>query len=253
MTLHVRSLQVDVTPAEHEAAVAYWSAALDASAGATGDGAFTRLHGAVSPLAVHVQRLGDAATSGRGRYHLDLGADDPDAEVARLVGLGATARAAGDCRVLQDPAGLLLCVCGPQPPAAPHAPDEQLRPGVPPGVRLHLVVLDVPSDRVEASVRFWSQALGLRVHPVGGRFAAYTFLGEEPAPPPDGYGLLVQDIGDGQPRMHVDLHVLTPADRDREVTRLEELGATRVGGHDRWVVLAAPGGHLHCIVPDRAE
>lgn len=250
MTLYVRNLQVDVARAEVEEAVAYWSAALDASVGPTSDDTFTHLHGAVSPLAVHVQRLADTAASGRGRYHLDLGADDPDAEVARLVGVGATAVAADDYHVLQDPAGLLLCVCG---PGASHAPDEQLRPGVGSDVRLHLVVLDVPSDRVEASVRFWSEALGLGVHPVGGQFAAYTFLGEDAAPPPDGFGLLVQDIGEGEARMHMDLHVPTPTDRDREVARLEGLGATRVGGHDRWVVLAAPGGHLHCIVPDRAE
>lgn len=241
--LRVSNLQVDVPAVDHEAAVAYWSAALGGHDGGTGQAPFTHLHDVRSALPVHLQRLDEA---GAGRYHLDLAADDVDGEVARLEQLGATVVATGDWTVLRDPAGLLLCVVG------AGTVDEPLRPGVPPEPRLHLVVLDVPSDRLDAVVRFWSEALGVGVHPVGGDFAAYTFLGERPAPPIDGWGLLVQDVGAGTAaRMHVDLHVPTPADRDREVARLEELGATRVGGHDRWVVLAAPGGQLHCIVPDR--
>ena len=241
--LRVGTLQVDVPTDDHDAAVAYWAAALGAHDGGTGDDPFTHLHGVRSPLPVHVQRLaeGDA-----GRYHLDLVADDVGSEVARLEALGATVVDRGDWTVLRDPAGLLLCV------VAAGAGEESLRPGVPSEPRLHLVVLDVPSGQLDAVVRFWSEALGLGVHPVGGAFAAYTFLGEAPAPALDGWGLLVQDIGaDGEARLHVDLHVPTPADRDREVVRLEALGAVRVGGHDRWVVLQAPGGHLHCIVPDR--
>lgn len=242
--LRVRNLQIDVPAADHETALAYWAAALDGHDGGTGDGDFTHLHGVRSPVAVHAQRLGQDDV---GRYHLDLVADDVEAEAARLVGLGASVVARGEPTVLRDPAGLLLCVSG-----GPGA-DEHLRPGVTAAPRLHLVVLDVPSDLVHAVARFWSEALGLGVHPVGGEFAAYTFLGEQRAPALDGWGLLVQDIGDDDARLHVDLHVPTPTDRDREVARLEELGATRIGGHDRWVVLAAPGGHLHCIVPDRPE
>lgn len=241
--LRISTLQVDVPDTDHDAAVTYWASALDGHDGGTGDGPFTHLHGVRSPIAVHVQRVEDA---GSGRYHLDLAADDVDAEVARLVALGATVVDADVCTVLRDPAGLLLCVCGPQ------GAEEGLRPGVTDAPRLHLVVLDVPTDLVGAVVRFWSEALALGVHPVGGRFAAYTFLGEAAAPAPDGFGVLVQDIGAGEARIHVDLHVPTPADRDREVARLEALGASRVGAHDRWVVLAAPGGHLHCIVPDGA-
>ncbi len=143
---------------------------------------------------------------------------------------------------MRDPAGLVS-----------QDTDEHLRPEVTDAPRVHLVVLDVPSSRLDAVVRFWSEALGLGVHPVGGRFAAYTFLGEAAAPAPGGYGLLVQDIGEGEARVHVDLHVPTVSDRDREVARLEELGASRVAAHDLWVVLAAPGGHLHCIVPDRRD
>ena len=242
--LRIRTLQVDVPGADHDAALAYWTGAVDGHDGGTGDGPFTHLHGARSPIAVHVQRVDDAVA---GRYHLDLEAGDVDAEVERLVALGATVVSAGACTVLRDPAGLLLCVCEPQ------AVDEHLRPGVTAAPRVHLVVLDVPSHRLDAVVRFWSEALDLGVHPVGGRFAAYTFLGESAAPPLAGIGLLVQDIGEADARIHVDLHVPTAADRDREVARLEGLGATRAAAHDAWVVLDAPGGHLHCIVPDQRD
>lgn len=240
--LRVHNLQVDVPAADHDAAVAYWAAALGGHDGGTGDATFTHLHRVRSPLPVHLQR-GAGAESGR--YHLDLVADDVDSEVERLLDLGAVEAGTGPCRVLEDPAGLAFCVC------ANVDADQDLRTEVGDDARLHLVVLDVPSDAVEAVVRFWSEALGLGVHPVGGDFAAYTFLGERAAPPLDGWGLLVQDVGETPARMHVDLHVPTPADRDREVARLRALGAAQVGGHDRWVVLEAPGGHLHCIVPDR--
>jgi hypothetical protein len=54
------------------------------------------------------------------RLHLDLdGGDDPEALVARLVGLGATrldtAPAGADWVVLADPEGHELCVVGPRP------------------------------------------------------------------------------------------------------------------------------------------
>lgn len=247
MALRIRNLQVDVPAADHDAAVAYWAEVLQGHAGDTGTEPFTHLHGVRSPLPVHLQRIADGGAAG---YHLDLVADDVDAEAERLVDLGAAIVTEGAWTVLRGPAGLPLCVCG---PPEPDGTEEDLRPGVTAAPRLHLVVLDVPSDLVDQVVRFWSEALGLGVHPVGGDFAAYTFLGEQASPRPDGFGLLVQDIGKGQPRIHVDLHVPTPTDRDREVARLGGLGATRAGGNDRWVVLEAPGGHLHCIVPDRPE
>lgn len=242
MTLRLRNVQVDVPGEAYDDAVAFWAAALDGSP-RQADGPYVHLDDIRSPVGVHLQRLSE----GDARYHLDLGADDPAGEVERLLALGATRAWVGDGgEVLRDPAGLLLCVCA-------WGTEERLRAEVTAAPRLHLVVLDVPSDTVDAVVRFWSDALGLGVHPVGGRFAAYTFLGEKSKPPLDGWGLLVQDIGDGELRIHLDLHVPTAADRDREVARLGELGASRVGQHDLWVVLAAPGGHLHCIVPDRRD
>lgn len=59
--------------------------------------------------------LGDqplrTVSDGPGRVHLDIHTDDLDAEVARLVALGATERHRHDhWVVLTDPAGLEFCV-----------------------------------------------------------------------------------------------------------------------------------------------
>ena len=50
-------------------------------------------------------------TYGPGRAHLDHGTDDREAEVRRLVELGADPGAVGrGWQVLRDPAGLTFCV-----------------------------------------------------------------------------------------------------------------------------------------------
>lgn len=67
---------------------------------------------------VLIQRVGElaAATS---RVHMDVRVDDPDAEVERLTGLGASVRSridetgAGGSRwtTMTDPQGTVFCVC----------------------------------------------------------------------------------------------------------------------------------------------
>jgi hypothetical protein len=91
-----------------DAASAFWSAALGAEARpAAGEEQFTRLVGAIPGLVTSVQRLDE----GEPRIHVDIETDDPDAETARLLALGATevSRWLG-CRVLRAPGGHLLCV-----------------------------------------------------------------------------------------------------------------------------------------------
>jgi predicted enzyme related to lactoylglutathione lyase len=60
----------------------------------------------------------DEVTPGKTPVHMDLRVDDPDAEVERLLGLGATVRWAiepdeGYARwtTMADPQGTLFCVC----------------------------------------------------------------------------------------------------------------------------------------------
>ncbi|RJK94762.1 VOC family protein [Vallicoccus soli] len=103
------TLLVDVPAADAGRSAAFWSGALGAPPRhPPGEPGFTELAGAVPGLVTAVQALGGADAP---RYHVDLETDDVDAEVARLVGLGAVEVSAWQgCRTLRAPGGHLLCV-----------------------------------------------------------------------------------------------------------------------------------------------
>ena len=237
--VRLRNVQVDVPADAFDGAAAFWAAALDAST-RPGQGPYTHLVGARSPVGLHLQRL-DAGT---GRVHLDLEADDIPAAADRLLGLGATRLGDGEAGpVLQDPGGHVLCVC-----PAGLAVDLGTVDG--PGARLHVVVLDTARDAVAATADFWAAALGVTARPLDAPYDAYTYLADVPVPG-GGLAMLVQDVGaDTSPRIHLDLHVRHMAERDAEVARLVGLGAEVVDDSHRWVVLRDPVGLLVCVVPD---
>ncbi|MEV3936133.1 VOC family protein [Glycomyces sp. NPDC049804] len=93
---------------EAEAATAFWSGALGATARPTpGQDQFTVLEGALPGLVTVVQRLDE----GEPRLHVDMETDDLDAETARLIALGATEVSRWlDCRTLRAPGGHIVCV-----------------------------------------------------------------------------------------------------------------------------------------------
>jgi hypothetical protein len=101
------TLLVDARAGEAAASAAFWSGALGVPAEEVdGEPQFTSLPGAVPGLVTAVQAVDDAP-----RYHVDLETDDVDAEVARLLALGAQEVAAWQgCRTLRAPGGHLLCV-----------------------------------------------------------------------------------------------------------------------------------------------
>jgi Glyoxalase-like domain len=108
--------------------------------------------------------------------------------------------------------------------------------------RLCMIVLDVPEQDHEREVAFWRDATGrpleqLSQHPEyhGGRLHG------------EGFWLLVQRLGEGPARAHVDIHT---DDLEAEVGRLEGLGAQRVDLTHEWSVLRDPAGLLFCVVPD---
>lgn len=246
MSLHPRILQIDVPAAALDVATAFWTAALDATP-VPSAGGFVHLHDARSVVEVHVQPLDD----GPARYHLDLevvadrdgtdasgGSGSRDAEVARLVDLGATSgpASAGGYTVVHDPAGLPLCVidadAAPRNPLAPRRDDRGY---------LDAIFLDVPAEQVDAEVAFWLAALGAPPGPIVDEYLAIADV-EGPGGPLD---LEVQRIG-GDARVHVDVSV---GDVDAEVARLRTLGATHVASVEDWVTLADPVGNLFCVVP----
>jgi len=112
----IGAFAIDV-PSHHMAqSKAFWRAALSrTSRPGTQHAEFEPLEGTFSNLDGFLQDVGTTAP----RVHLDLHTDDLEAEVARLVGLGATELARhGGWVVLEDPAGMAFCVC----PVASDAP-----------------------------------------------------------------------------------------------------------------------------------
>lgn len=241
MTLRLRNVQVDVPPTAHDDALGWWAAALDGTPRQV-EGPYTHLDGVHATVGVHVQRLDD----GPGGYHLDLEADDPAAEAARLLDLGATdGDAGGDwedgTRHLVDPAGLPFCI-------TPEGQAQHLRPS-PDDLRLAVVMVDAPTSVAADTLAFWAAALGGEARPVEG-FPEYAWIAgiHGPGGP---IAVAVQTTVEDHARLHLDLHCPTPVDRDRHVERLVGLGAQATSAHAHWQVLTSPGGPVVCVVPDQ--
>jgi hypothetical protein len=99
---------VDVPPADYEREISFWSAALGREP--RHPPAFPEYVelGEVTPgVLFDVQSVGEPTP----RVHLDLETDDVEAEVARLVALGATEQERlHDWVIMKDPAGTVFCV-----------------------------------------------------------------------------------------------------------------------------------------------
>ena len=107
--------------------------------------------------------------------------------------------------------------------------------------RLFKVVIDVPTDDHDRELLLWEAALGqplLRLdHP---EYHGATLHGQD-------FWLLMQRLGEGTARVHVDIHT---DDLAAEVDRLERLGAERVELAHSWWVMRDPAGLLFCVIPD---
>lgn len=103
------------------------------------------------------------------------------------------------------------------------------------------VVIDLPAGDHDRGLAFWAAALGRSLpqfdYPEyhGGQLHGQDFW------------LLVQRLGEGAARVHVDIHT---DDLDAEVERLEKLGAQRVQRAHSWWVMRDPAGLLFCVIPD---
>ncbi|GAA1698429.1 VOC family protein [Nonomuraea maheshkhaliensis] len=106
----VYALLLDTPAPEAEAAVAFWAAALGATARPLPDAEqFISLHGALPEVAPHVavQSMDDGAP----RMHVDIETDDVEAETRRLIELGASEVGRWqECRTLRTPGGHVMCV-----------------------------------------------------------------------------------------------------------------------------------------------
>jgi predicted enzyme related to lactoylglutathione lyase len=102
------SVLVDVPAADHERAVAFWSAAFGRK-GETPEKfpEYVALGEPTPGIEFMIQATNDATP----RIHIDIESDDVEAEVARLQGLGATEiERHHTWVVMRDPAGTVFCV-----------------------------------------------------------------------------------------------------------------------------------------------
>jgi hypothetical protein len=108
--------------------------------------------------------------------------------------------------------------------------------------RLFKVVIDVPPADHDQEVAFWSAAAGQSLtrfdrHP---EYHGVALHGQE-------FWLLIQQLGQGSARVHIDIHT---DDLPAEMARLEKLGAKRVQQAHSWQVMRDPAGLLFCVIAE---
>jgi hypothetical protein len=108
--------------------------------------------------------------------------------------------------------------------------------------RLSVIVIDAPDPHHDAELAFWRAASGevLAHYEKLPEYHGSKLAGQD-------FGLLIQRIGAGPARMHIDIHT---DDLEAEIARLEAAGATRVERSRFWWVLRDPAGLLFCVVPE---
>jgi hypothetical protein len=110
--------------------------------------------------------------------------------------------------------------------------------------RISRVVVDVPAEVHDATLAFWGGALGAPFTPARRNPEFHWAL-----LPGEGNAMLVQRLGDGPARLHLDIHT---TDRVAEVARLQRLGASIVDDGEHWTIMRDPAGLVFCVVPDQS-
>jgi Glyoxalase-like domain len=106
--------------------------------------------------------------------------------------------------------------------------------------RVLKVVIDAPADLHDRELAFWRGALGQELPEIySAEYHGAVLRGSD-------LMLLMQRLGSGAPRVHLDIHT---DDVDAEVARLEGLGAKRVQEVETWWVMRDPAGLLFCVLP----
>jgi hypothetical protein len=108
--------------------------------------------------------------------------------------------------------------------------------------RLSTIVIDCRDGDIAEAAAFWGRALGRRIA----------------RPPKDPASRHYRKLGSGREdlivllqrvkhpsRVHLDIET---DDIEREVARLERLGARRLKEIRTWIVMEAPTGHRFCVV-----
>jgi catechol 2,3-dioxygenase-like lactoylglutathione lyase family enzyme len=112
-------------------------------------------------------------------------------------------------------------------------------------ILLREVIIDVPSEQLDATRHFWAGALDGTVRPLD-EHPEFAALDGPAALPHVGF----QDIGPSPARLHLDIET---DDIEAEVTRLCALGAVIEERREHWVVLRDPAGLLFCLLPPESD
>lgn len=113
--------------------------------------------------------------------------------------------------------------------------------------RLNCIMIDCPAETFDASLAFWSEALGLRNTRVEGKEGRYVLLGETSGP----LEIRLQKVDAVEKtRFHLDIET---DDTGAEKSRLEEAGATEKYRHGDEYVLKDPSGNPFCVIHTDAE
>jgi predicted enzyme related to lactoylglutathione lyase len=243
MGRRLAGFMIDCQDGELAAAASFWSQALGLAIvdpDEDGRDRYSVLAAAAGGLHVEVQLVSHGS-----RLHLDIEADDIDAEAAALEALGALriGNPRGRWWVMQAPSGHRFCVIHKRPrePALPPRRDGGHHHS-----GLVALVLDCQVESLDASIDFWSAALhrpiASRDQDGDGKYAELATGADEPF-------LLLQKVAH-EARVHLDIET---DDLDAEVARLEALGATRVEFIRRWWVLQAPTGQRFCVVRQQPQ
>ncbi|QFG67666.1 VOC family protein [Ornithinimicrobium pratense] len=135
-------------------------------------------------------------------------------------------------------------------------------------LKWYTIVVDCRDPQAQAS--WWAEALDWEiVYDTPDEAVAvprHALEGEERAPDLDtwirrGQGLVFVPVPEGKQvknRLHIDLAPHVSQDRDAEIQRLLDLGATRIDvGQDEaevtWTVLADPEGNEFCVLSSRDQ
>jgi hypothetical protein len=106
--------------------------------------------------------------------------------------------------------------------------------------QLSTFVIDCRSEDIDQATEFWSRALGKDVIPESKADPSYRSL----VCSKDEAQVMVQKVSH-ESRIHLDIEA---DDLEKEVARLEKLGAKRIEFVKRWWVMEAPTGQRFCVV-----
>jgi hypothetical protein len=112
--------------------------------------------------------------------------------------------------------------------------------------RLDVIVIDVPGEDHDQELAFWQGAIGRELT----RNERYPEYHGALLPHHDQVGMLLQRLGDGPARVHLDIHT---SDVAAEVARLEKLGARREQQVHGWYIMRDPAGLPFCVIPAKTH